>query len=252
MKFLVGLIAACQLFGSLSAESLAKSKEALLKCQVYRYPYSDLPLQLKKQGQESILIFTFGSLLDNNSAAKTFSKEAIDTRYLAVAVGTRRSFNRDIPLLPHYKWGMPRCPEARGMLNLITTGSDHDVTNGILMEVPIKDIPAMRKRECGYDLVPIIVAQWHDYLVSESPDFTIAYTFHAPDNTSYTSDDIYPRPGYYEFARDAAKRQGPLFYEMWITSTFLSDKKTPITVWEEAVKNGHEYSLIRSKEPACP
>jgi hypothetical protein len=252
MKYLLGFIVVFKVFASLSADSLAESKEALQSKPVYEYPYSNLESELEREGKATLLIYSYGSLLDSASAERTFGEKALATRRLAIAVGTQRTFNRDVPLKPGQRWGLPCDDQARGMLNVVLTGSDRDLTNGISMEVPIEDISAMRNREEGYDLVPVVIAWWCDYLTEKNPDYKIAYTFHARDATEFTSDNIYPRPGYYELTRDAAKRQGPLFYKMWMSSTYFSDKKTPITVWEEAVRTCHEATLIIQQKCLCP
>lgn len=248
MKFVVGLLAWAQLLGILSADSLQESIQALKTYKEYPYPYENLEKDLKSQNKKTILIFNYGSLLDLCSASKTFSKKSLATRRLAVAFGTKRVFDRDVPINPRSKWGVPISPESRAMLNLVRTGDLKDVTNGILMNVDIDDIPFMRKREEGYELVPIIVSGWQDYLTNKNPRTFIAYTFHAKEGTRFTSSHIYPRPGYYELARDAAKIQGPIFYQMWLNSTFLADKKQPISVWEEAIRNCSEKTLIIEKD----
>ncbi|SCA62445.1 hypothetical protein SCG7109_AA_00400 [Chlamydiales bacterium SCGC AG-110-M15] len=48
---------------------------------------------------------------------------------------------------------------------------------------------------------------------------------------------MYPRPNYYELSRDAAKQYGPLYYFLWMNSTYMADALTPIAQWEKAIKS---------------
>lgn len=236
MRILMRVVLAMH-FGYVSGVTLpVEWKHQLQITPTYHYPYKDLEAHLKRQGKTTIPIFTFGSLLDSHSASRTFSKKSLSTGVLTVAIGTKRVFNRDIPIDPSHNWGVPCNSEARAMLNLQKTNDTNDVTNGLLLQVQTEDIEPMRRREYGYDLVPVIVISWDDYLNKKSPHYSIAYTFHSPENTRFTNNQILPRPGYYELTRNAALQKGPEFYHMWLKSTYLSDGKTPITVWEHHVQ----------------
>jgi len=204
---------------------------------------------MNREGQETLLIFSYGSLLDHRSASKTLSPKSMRTGRKAVALGVRRVFDRDIPIDPTHNWSTPCHPDSRAMLNVRATGNPDDRTNGILYTVRVEDIPALRKREHGYDLAPILVVMWDSYISGSRPKYVVAYTFHSPKESHYTSEGIYPRPGYYELVRDAIKERGPRFYDMWLESTYLSDESTPISEWENNVQSGDPRS--RSESSHC-
>lgn len=198
------------------------------------YPYPELVDQLKKERKRSIPIFSYGSLMDEGSAKQTLGGKSMQTRRPAIAYHLRRVFDRDVKVRSKSKWCIPMNPEARGMLNVIPTESKEDFINGVLVDITLDDIPNVLFREEGYDLIPVVVQDWHE-VADVNPNYKIAYTFHAPQGSTFTSAHIAPRPGYYELTRDAAKQYGPFFSRLWFKTTYLSDGQTPIMQWEVKV-----------------
>lgn len=198
------------------------ANEELKQATIWHYPYPEIVDHLKSTNKRDILLFSYGSLMDTTSASRTLSPESLKTRRPAIAFKVKRLFDRDVPIKPGSKWGIPDDPRARGMLNVLPTDSPTDMVNGVLIDVALDDIPNILLREEGYDLIPVIVQEWN------STSTRVAYTLHAPQNTVYTNTDILPRPGYYELTRDAALQFGPAFYLLWYKTTFLSDGVTPV------------------------
>jgi len=190
---------------------------------IYSYPYKDLHQQLEEQNIKTLTVFSYGSLMSQASAQKTLSQKALSTRKPAIAFGLKRLFNRDVKIRYNSKWGVPKDPDARGMLNIEMTNKAEDIVNGVVYEIDIEEIPSMLDREEGYDLVPIFYVDWQDIQEQELPKIHVAYTFRAKNLSSYTSCDILPRPMYYELTRDAAKEYGPEFYAIWLESTYYAD-----------------------------
>ena len=203
-----------------------------------------MPAQLKKMNKKEIRLFTYGSLISYTSANKTLSKKTLETRKPSVAFGIRRVFDRDVPIRKNSKWKQTYDERARGMLNVINTHNPFDMVNGVIVDVPIEELNEILVREVGYDLVPVLCIDW-DLCHSTFPDSYIAYTFRAKQKSKYTSQSIKPRPGYYELVRDAAKEYGPLFYTMWINTTYCPDGETSIRTWEKSWKEGKKFTQVK-------
>ena len=214
-----------------SASEFNSYVEQLEQTPSYAYPYGQLADHLAQEGKASLLLFSYGSLIDEGSASRTLSAKALASRRPAVAFGVKRTFDRDVPIVATSRWGVPCHPDARGMLNVQKTERPEDFINGVLVDLPLGDIGALLDREKGYDLVPVIVTQWETFLVGDN-HYQIAYILQAHPEGHYVNAHILPRPGYYELTRDATKQFGPLFEFMWHQSTFMSDGVTPISVWE--------------------
>lgn len=232
------IVAVIPVYG-MDLEHCGDCEQMLKNSPTFHYPYSDLHLILENEGRESIKIFSYGSLMDFDSAANTLSEQSMKTFKPAVAFGVKRLFNRDVPIKPNSKWGIPKNENARGMLNLVK--EEDQMVNGVIFEVRREDIPSLLYREEGYDLIPVIAKDWE----ANNAKCDIAYTFYAPPESPYTSNSIDPRPKYYELSRDAAKHYGPEFYDLWFSSTYLSDGKTPIVEWEKMVQNKEPITEVQ-------
>ncbi len=227
-------------------EQFNHMREKAKKMPSWKYPYPKLPDFLKSEGKTSILIFSYGSLMDTSSAKLTLSPHSLKTRRAAIAYGIQRLFDRDVTIHPESKWCIPNNPKARAMLNVLLSDSFDSFTNGVLIDVEIDDIPNVLFREEGYDLIPVVVEEWESAVQSQNANFMIAYTFHAPQNSAFTNAKIWPRPGYYEFTRDAAAEFGPLFALVWFKTTYLGDGKTSIAEWEKKVQNQSKKTRCKS------
>lgn len=199
----------------------------------YKYPYKSLHKELEEKDVDTIKIFSYGSLMNFDSASKTLSPASLNSYKPAIAMGVKRIFNRDVPIKPNSKWCPPNNHSARGMLNLAMSSNPQSMVNGVVFDLHRDDIPSLLYREEGYDLIPIVVKDWED----EEGKCYIAYTFYASPDSEYVSDVIDPRPKYYELCRDAAKLYGKEYYSFWLSSTYLSDGVHSIRKWEQLVQD---------------
>lgn len=206
-------------------EEFSQMKEKITLYETYHYPYGSLGLQLQNQGKVTFTIFSYGSLLIEESALKTLSPETVKTSRPALAFGILRIFNRDVAIRSNSHWGVPKNPNARGMLNVEYSENPFEIVNGVLIDIQIEEIEPLMKREEGYDLIPVLVMDMVASQKENKPIYSVAYTFHAPRGTKYTSENIEPRPGYFETSRDASKKYGPLFYHLWMESTVKANFK---------------------------
>ncbi len=211
----------------------------------WSYPYPELVDTLQREGKDSILIFSYGSLMDHTSASRTLGAKTLATKRPALAYKIKRLFNRDVAIRPQSKWCEPYHTKARAMLNVMPTEDANDFVNGVLIDLPLDEIPHVLLREEGYDLMPVSVREYN------SENYQIAYTFYAPETGPYTSKEIFPRPHYYELTRDAALQYGEHFYELWLETTYLSDGVTPIIEWEAMWMNQepHTQASCDNKDP---
>ena len=194
-----------------------------------------------------MLLFGYGSLINPISAGRSISQEALHSMRPAVAFGFKRIFN--------YKAGnVSRYPNAveneRAMLNLEPTTTYNQIINGVIIEVDAKDLQNLIQRETGYDLVPILIADWQD-MISEnrSSSIHVAYTFLVPDELRegihYTQAKYYPVRDYLHLVQEGANYFGQPFLDYWNATTYLGDGTTLINNWDQ-----HTFSrILDTKEP---
>jgi hypothetical protein len=192
----------------------------------YQYPWQSLEEDLQTRGLTTIRIVAYGSLMNPLSARKALPLESA-TGQPAISFGVRRVFNYE--RRPKLAIASP----ANAVLNILLTNEISDVVNGIVLEIPLKGISAMRDREVNYDLVPVACIKWND---TKEPPF-IAYVFSCPDRRNgkiLTKDTLTPHPGYYSRTREAAAQISESFLQLWLVTTYLADRVTAVAEWEKS------------------
>lgn len=211
------------------------------------YPNSEYQQVINKSPNGKVLIFGYGSLINATSAARTVSAEAVKSIRPVAAFGFKRLFNYKAGNVS--KYGDVEENE-RAMLNIIPKTTFHSTINGVVMEVTSEDLAKLVQREVGYDLVPVLVADWND-VISENPqvEVKIAYAFIVPDEIrqgiDYTQTKYYPVRGYLHLVQEGSAAFGDKFLEYWNSTTFLSDGTTSVSQWNEQTFSG----ILDTREP---
>jgi hypothetical protein len=216
------------------AQALAvsqKMEEALAEA-THPYPWESLEQDLERRSLSTISVVAYGSLLNAASAAQTFRDSSpASPRRPVIAFGVRRIFNYEMPP-GGGRYGPPTSPRANAALNIRTTADINDAVNGILVETTLEDIPALRAREVGYDLVPVACLGWNQ--TKEPP--SLAYILSSPNEPragrKRTNDTLKPHREYYRVCRRGAAEVGKEFLNFWLSTTYLADGVTPVGQWE--------------------
>lgn len=212
------------------------------------YPNIDAQQIIDKYPEGKVLLFGYGSLINAESAACSMSSEAVQTMRPVLAFGVKRLFNYKANNVS--KWGTNLPENERAMLNIEPTTTFAHMINGVVLEIDPKDLYRLVLRETGYDLVPLLVADWKD-VTSENPlvSIEIAYTFLVPDElrngVDYTQTRYYPVRGYLQAVRRGAFAFGSDFLNFWNATTYLADGTTSVTQWNEQTFSG----ILDTKEP---
>jgi len=200
----------------------------------FKYPINNQEDLISQYNSGTVPIFSYGSLLNKESAARTLSPKAMKTHKPAIAFSTRRIFDRHVPKTK--RWGPMERPNDTAMLNIISVDNFSEIVNGVVIDVDYDDLVNLSQREEGYDLVPVIITSWEDANSNNHAEFFVAYTFQAPyeprEGVTYTNNYINPVPGYAFASKSGAAQYGDDFLNLWIESTYLADKVTPFSLWE--------------------
>jgi hypothetical protein len=177
---------------SLSAEQAEAVRGMLVSSAPgYPYPWGGLEEELARQGSPGLQLLGYGSLVNRVSAARTLSRQVLRTMEPAVAFGARRIFNYVLPR-DSERYGPPEEPDGRAALNVRITGEPSDALNGVLITIPIDEVPALREREVGYELAPAPCLPWPTR--SERP-FS-AYILSCPDGGRFVDNILKPHTEY--------------------------------------------------------
>lgn len=228
-------------YQKLLLKKVAAEMPKLVSYPFFQYPNTEHLSVIDKFPQGKVLIFSYGSLMNKQSASRSMKPEALETMQPAVAFGVKRIFNYKATKTDH--WGADQNKREKAMLNLSQTVNINSVANGVMLEVDAEDLSRLVQRETGYDLVPILVARWDDVL-SQNPEIVIqvAYTFSAAgelrNHVDYTSTKYYPVRGYLHAIQEAAHSFGDEFAAMWNSTTYLADGTTSVDEWDEKTFEG--------------
>jgi len=197
----------------------------------FPFPWDGLEEHLAEQQEAWLRLVGYGSLLKKASADRTI-KEGGTQRTPCIAFGCRRVFNYGMPEAVLKRYSILQSSPYKAALNVVATGDFHDVMNGVLITVNVANIPALKQREFGYDLVPAYCLPW---INPEQSPFTTAYVLCAPDiapkpEHQVTDSTILPVPAYALLCEEGAAEVSPEFLEMYLNTTYLSDK---VTLWKQ-------------------
>ncbi len=202
----------------------------------YSYPWDGLEEKVKRMARSALPFVGYGSLLNSASAALTLSDEALRSRRPIIAFGARRIFNYAMGSAVG-RYGKPKKNIDSAALNIRMTRSVKDTLNAVLIEIPLRDIPALMKREIGYDLEPVVCIDWNG--LREYP--FISYILVCPDETRLgkkrTDNDLLPHRKYYSVCREGAREFGEPFLRYWLSTTYLAEGVTPVAKWELTASN---------------
>jgi tetratricopeptide (TPR) repeat protein len=225
------LLVECNSAPLLSAE-LEQINDAILRVSdeySYEYPWAGLEKELRGQQRTTIKLFGYGSLLNRESALRTFPGP--NERFTpAIAFGVVRLFNFEMPDAVRARYKALENSLERGLLNAEVTSFMSDVANGALVDVELEEIESLRVREVGYDLRPVICVTW-DQEISRTP--FVAYILSCPNRLwkgrPLTNPDLRPHRGYFAQCCEGAASISKSFLDFWLYTTFMGDGETRVT-----------------------
>jgi hypothetical protein len=196
--------------------------EQVLQTPHFPYPWSGLTEFLRS----SLPLVGYGSLLNQTSAQRTI--RAGTRRLPVLAFGGQRVFDYVMPVATQQRYGgESRDAKAIGVLNVHPTGSRTDWFNGVLTDVPVGDIPALRERELNYDLVPVMCVGYPTEVLAP----TLAYTLACPRGSPSQDATLRPHRAYLELCLEGARSISPEFERLFLESTYLADTRTLLRAW---------------------
>ena len=198
-----------------------------------RYPWTEL----FESSLATIPIFAYGSLVDPQSAAKSFQFTQIEMNYV-VAIGVRRIFNYVMPERHLRRWGVDPTGNEKAALNLQVTEKAQDKVNGAIIQIDKRDFENMLLREEGYDLIQLECCKWsNDSENRGGANCLKPFAFIADPETSlgasFVDNRVEPVPGYQDLCIEAAHNVSTGFGRYFNRTTFLNSGMTV----EEAKQN---------------
>ena len=129
-----------------------------------------------------------------------------DESILTIAFGVTRVFEYEMPDHVVRKHGHLDDPNAKAALNVRPSESVDSFANGVVIKVGAKDLPALRVREAGYDLIPVPCVPWSDRDAEPVIALTLSCPVESADGIPHVRDDLNPNGPYLKNCLLAAAR----------------------------------------------
>jgi len=152
-------------------------------------------------------------------------------------------FDYIMPADVRLRYPLPVDVKEYGVLNVHRTGNPEDWINGIVTEVSWIDMPALRDREPGYDLIPVVCMA---HPTSASPPIS-AYILACPPGSPNTDSSLLPHPGYLAMCLAGVRDVSEEFAELFLDTTYLADQVTRLRSW---FSDSNADERIRSRLPS--
>jgi len=206
------------------------------------YPWSGLEDSLREAGESHLRLVGYGSLVNAESASATIAEASANQAAPVIAHGVRRIFNYEMdPSLSRYL--SPDNPRARALLNAECGEIGITALNGVLLEIRLDDLPALREREADYDLAPVVCEPWGGGNGEASLAWVLVCSPVPGTGPARVNNELIPNPDYYRVCREGAASFGEDFLDAWLESTFLGDGRTSMREWEAADSTGRRSYL---------
>lgn len=181
----------------------------------FRYPWTGLEAYLASVNASQLGLLAYGSLMSRQSAGLTVSVDSEGSFVPVIAYGIRRIFNYRMSNTGTVRHGIPTTPRNVAALNVQSTDDLQDLVNGFLLQISISDIPSLRERETGYDLVQVVAKTWDQQMAVPGPVFALE----SPD----VDETILPHLQYLQTCERGALSVSDEFLDCFRRTTFLAD-----------------------------
>lgn len=195
----------------------------------FEYPWKELDRYL--EGGVSIPVAGYGSLMNRESAARTFVKDAVEQMVPVVVFHARRVY--DLIMSPAARMRYPTTfPDTHcGVLNAYVTGKPEDCFNAVLLQLGAEDLKGFRAREYGYDLLPVVTMQWSavQQQLDSPPQMAFVLSCRSPVRVGRQMIDpqLQPHPLYHEICQTGARDISDEFLKMFHQTTQIASRLMP-------------------------
>ena len=199
----------------------------------FEYPWNGLEEVVANTLDGKLLLVGYGSLLNRDSAVETIKDTPREGHPPVLALGARRVFNYVMPEAELKSYGVNFSPRERAALNVDYSRSPADAVNGRLLTVGPVDIAALREREFGYDLRPVVCMRWGEWKVAPFTAYVLVAVEGTRDGRQVIDNDALPHPLYAGLCRAGAHAVSEAFLQLYLQTTFLADRKISLFEWEK-------------------
>ncbi len=186
---------------------------------VWKYPWTGIEAVIE---QSAFDLIGYGSLLNTTSARRTLSADMVAASKPVLAYGGHRIFNYVMPDAVLARRGWPEDPKAIAALNVVASHTTAAFFNGRCFTLTVNDIPGLRERERGYDLVPVSYIDWSQPDSPARLAYALMATCTQVDGESRVHNEVLPNPGYVDLCESGAESVSPEFLQLFRDSSWVN------------------------------
>jgi hypothetical protein len=186
------------------------------------YPWTGLEREVAARDDSSIHVVGYGSLMNRGSALRTLS-DPEDILGPVVAFRSRRVFDYRMPTTTLARYPQKVDPSRTAALNVYQAEADEQIVTGVLCRVAFETLEAFRRREAGYDLIPVVTLPYLDLEGPLATAFILSCPATSTDGVRRTDHSLSPHPGYFQLCLSGARAVSDEFAELFLATTFRAN-----------------------------
>ncbi len=188
------------------------------------YSWPDWVDIIKKKAKTNgkVFFFCYGSLVNPDEIKRRHGR--LGKNNVVVAKGFKRIFNYGFFdwEFETGKYKKSKYENHDASLNVVFTGNDSDVVNGIINPLYEKDIDDFVKHEAGYDVQEVeYVGFEHSEIKGKA--YILIGDKSCKEFGHLIRDDHFPNESYLKICLDGAKKFGKKFLDMWLDNAYLGN-----------------------------
>jgi hypothetical protein len=192
------------------------------------YPWGNLESDLQKLGTSTFDLIGYGSLLNPDSAKRTIKDTPQNGHPPVLAIGATRVFEYVMPPFMINDHPEKFEPRKKAALNLRYSSNNRSMFNGRLLTVRVEDIEALRQREKGYDLQPVVYIPWGDWNGEPRNAYVLVARQQIIDGRQLVDETAEPFPPYEKTCREGAALVSKPFLDFYLRTTFVGKDLIPL------------------------
>ena len=200
-----------------------------LRAEEYSYPWSLESLFPRSDSRISLV--GYGSLINFNSACRTFSSATVRKARPVIVLNARRIYEYVMSPRGREVYGAAVCESQCGVLNARPSDTPTDWFNGMEFSLGHSDMRALVSRESSYDLIPAWTIPWAASDNLPKVSYFLSCRTSSFQGRRMIDPDLFPHPQYHAVCEQGCRDISSNFLRAFYTSTWIRNDRCIDSEW---------------------
>ncbi len=200
----------------------------------YSYPWCLESLFPKADSRISLV--GYGSLINFQSARRTFSTDTISQARPVIVLQARRIYEYVMSPRGREVYGKAVCESQYGVLNARPSDSMTEWFNGMEFSLARSDMGALVGRESSYDLIPAWTIPWTASESSPNVSYFLSCRKASFHGRRTINPDLFPHPQYHAICEQGCRDVSSSFLNAFYSSTWVRNARCIDSDWFRGVE----------------